>query len=215
MVLPAAADAAAWLVDTARAALAAGAALELDTVLVLRALAPDRALVAQAVERLAAREARHADDDLAARARDIALAVRIALDDGDEELGRQIVGDLESDLLGRYRPGRSLGSVEADVAMASLLLDVWDAGHQLPHQMLAEELMLVALRVYGPRCGGAAFPVRSEAARAFARLHRATGKPEYHRHASALLADFSGTYRDHGLAAARYVLALQALAADP
>jgi len=211
VVLPDAADAAAWLIETARDALARGDRVDLDAVLALRALAPAHPVVAQAVDRLDTQHESAPGDGLAAQTRRVAAALRLAVDARDENLARRVVSDLETELLGIYRPGHSLGSFDSDVTMASLLLDVWELGAQLPHQMMAEELMLIALRVHWDHRHDAPFTVRSEAARTLARLHKSTGKREYHDHAVTLLADDSGTYRDHGLEAAQYVLALQVI----
>jgi hypothetical protein len=207
--LPSAAEASAWLLEAARAALAAGRPIDLDTVLVLRALAPDDPIVSQAIARLDAQADGGADP--AARARHVAAAIRLALDAGDEDRARRLVTDLETELLGVYTPGEGLGSLDADVATASLLLDIWDAGRQVPHQMMAEELVLSALRTHWHEMPAAALPVRAEAARTLGRLYESTGRAEYYDHAVALLLEVGDTYRDSGLAAARFVLALHAL----
>lgn len=209
--LPPAREAAGWLIETARQALAAGDRIDLDTVLALRALAPRDPVVAMAIDRLDSRDEDVAANSLAAKARHTSAALMIALESNDQEFGRQVVSDFETDLLSVFRPGRSLGAFEDDVAMASLLLDVWEAGRQLPHQMMAEELMRIALREYWRDRHQLVFAVRSEAARTLARLYRATDKPEYYDYAVALLRDFADTYQQHGLAAARYVLALQVI----
>lgn len=210
MVLPDPAAAVAWLLDTARAALAAGTRFDVETVLVLRAIAPDAPEVAEAVERLSPDDAAEPAGDLGERARRAAASFRLALAAGDETRARGLVSDVETELLTAYRPGRSLG-LDADVAMASLLMDFWDAGRQLPHQMMAEELMLIARRVHWPRIGTASLRTRSDAARTLARLHRSTQNPDYERSAVALLCDLAHTFRDHGMDAAHYVLALQAI----
>lgn len=209
-MLPSAHEAAAWFVDTARASLDAGGSLDLDAVLVLRTLAPDDPVVARAVERLPAGGEGPAAGELAARARYTAAALVMAAESRDEERARAVVDDFETDLLGALRPGRSLGTFEADVAVASVLLDCWELGHQLPHAMMAEELMLIIRRVYWPERDRLPFPALAEAARSLLRLHRSPqAKPEYYDNGVALLHDLAATYRQHGLAAAPYVLALR------
>ena len=209
-MLPTAHEAAAWYLDVARATLDAGGSLDVDAVLALRELAPGDPLVAEAVERLDAALPGPPAEGLLARAQDTAAAFAIAVESQDQTRARQIVDDLETDLLAAFRPGQSLGSVEADVAIASLLLDFWDLGRQLPHAMMAEELMRIMLRVHWDGQPELPFAARAEAARTLLRLHRSPqSRPEYYDHGIAILHDLAGCYRQQGFRAAPYVRALQ------
>lgn len=209
MHLPSAPEAAVWLLDTARQTLARGEAIDLDTVLALRALAPADPVVSAAIERLD----RETDPPvrLAARVGHLAAALTMARDGGDDAAGREVVDELEAEILRRFRPGQSLGEPADDIAVASLLLDIWDAGQQLPHQMLAEELMLIARRAHWPARAALPLAAAAEWARTLRRLFHATSKPEYLADAEVLLGERAATFREHGVGAARYVLALQTI----
>lgn len=204
MDLPSAQSAAAWFVQTARAALEAGERLDLDSIRTLLDVAPADPVVRTAIERLVPGPS---GDRLRARARDTSWLLRMARASHDEAMAREAVTTLELQILAAYRPGHGCGRFEDDVAVAAAMLDAHEVGGDPAHQMMAEELMLVALRRYWPDRGGYAIDVNAEAAIVFSRLE----KLEYRPYAVEALGAYAGTYQQHGLQAALYVLALHVI----
>src|SRR5206468_3422922 len=116
------------------------------------------------------------------------------------------------------------------VAVASAMLDAHEIGGDGTHVMMAEELMLTAIRtlwdapvqafrdrVPSPgdvgRLATARHPLdaNSHAALVLARLADRAGKPEYRARALDVLRALAPAARAHGLLAAPYVSALDAL----
>lgn len=151
---------------------------------------------------------------------------------------------LERVVLAAYRPGGGVahyydghawerGLLGDQVRAASALVDAAMRTGQLPHLMMAEELMQYAIRtMWDEREGGffdRALPQRSsrdyglvrmrlkplalncEAARVLARLASAAEKSEYRPRAWQAIASQTGSYRQQGLMAAAYALAVREL----
>jgi uncharacterized protein YyaL (SSP411 family) len=116
------------------------------------------------------------------------------------------------------------------VAVAAAMLDAHDIGGDGTHVMMADELMLTAQRtLWDPpaqafrdrvprpgdagRLASARYPLEanSNASLVLARLSDRVGKPEYRARAGALLTALAPAARAHGLLAASYVSALDAL----
>lgn len=162
---------------------------------------------------------------------------------GDSHAGAQAIAALERVLSGTYRPGAGVarelsttedvrGIFEDQVAMAAAALDAAEATGRVPYQMMAEELMLYAVRTmwddeaggFVDRARGAAaadevgllrrrlkpFVANCEAARLLVRLADATNRPEYAARARAVLAGLAPFAAAHGPLAAHYLLAVQA-----
>jgi hypothetical protein len=215
VLLPSARDAAAWFVETAHAAIAAGARLDPTSARLLIALAPDDPLLAGAIENveLGTRNpelgtGNPEPDTLASHAHATSDALRRALDARDEALARAAVTNLEELVLRVYRPAHGLGSFEDDVAVAAAMLDAYEIGHDQTHLMMAEELMLIVLRRHWKDRGNSSIAVNCEAAIVLGRLAEHTETPAYRDRGVEALEPFAETYRTFGLAAAPFVSAL-------
>jgi uncharacterized protein YyaL (SSP411 family) len=164
----------------------------------------------------------------------------------DEALARTAVSGLERVLLAAYRPSEGAahwvdpdGSVGRErlladqVAVAETMLTAHEVGHDDTHLMMAEELMLGALRRHWHAAGwsfrdvpadGEAiaalatprYPVatNADAARVLTTLAERTGKSEYRMRALDILRAFALTSHDERLLAAPYICAMQALDAN-
>jgi uncharacterized protein YyaL (SSP411 family) len=153
------------------------------------------------------------------------------------DLGRYAVTSMERVLVATYQPGEGVAHWADPHAVRGLLTDPVHAAWALLHlheatgsetyPMLAEELMRTAVRTLWDEDNGGfrdrapsaedvglmADPVKplalnSLAARVLTRLARLTGRDDLQRIAEATLAALTGTYRNHGLAAAAYASAI-------
>jgi uncharacterized protein YyaL (SSP411 family) len=206
VLLPSAHDAATWFVETARAAVASGERIDARGVQLLMALTPGDPIVSAAIETVA-------DEPLtlAGYAREAIDRLHQAVAARDEAAARAIVTELELEVLRVYRPSHGLDGFENDVAVALAMLAAYDVGGDEAHVMMAEELMLGAIRRGWDdrlRYGMAA---NCDAAMALAALAACTDKPEYRERALDVMRDYAATYRDHGVRAAAYVSALQVI----
>lgn len=208
MVLPPAHDAAAWFVETARAAVASGERVGAGAVRLLMALAPGDPAIAAAIDRL---EEPEDTATLAAYARAALEHLREAARGRDEALARETVTGLEAEVLRAYRPSHGLGSFEDDAAVALAMLAAYDIGADEAHLMMAEELVLGLLRRDWHRRGERDVCANCEAAVALAALAEHTGKAEYRHRALEVMTGYAATYRSLGLRAAPYVSALQVI----
>jgi uncharacterized protein YyaL (SSP411 family) len=206
VLLPSAADAAAWFVETARAAVASGVRLDARAVQLLMALAPGDPAIGEAIEAVS-----DEPDTLAGYARDATTKLREAAEAHDEHAARAIVTALELEVLRAYRPSQGLAGLENDAAVALAMLAAYDIGADEAHLMMAEELMLgVIRREWGERTRHD-LAANCEAAVALAALAAQTGKAEYRERALEVMRGYAATYREHGVAAAPYVSALQVI----
>ena len=112
MLLPSAEDAAAWFVDTARAAVASGERLDARAVQLLMTLAPGDPAIGDAIDRVIDEPA-----TLAGYARDATTRLREAAGAHDENAAREIVTALELEVLRAYRPSQGLAGLENDAAV--------------------------------------------------------------------------------------------------
>jgi hypothetical protein len=204
VVLPRAHEVAAWFLDVARAHVAGGGRMPARDVELLIALAPGDALIDAAIE------GSEADDGagFAALARAASARLREAAASGDEALARETVTALEVELLRLYRPARGLGRFEDDVAAAAVMLDAHEIGGDDAHLMMAEELLLGAIRRYWTDRDRHPVRVNCDAAVALARLAAQPGRASYRDRALEVLAGYAGTYRALGIEAAPFVSAL-------
>jgi hypothetical protein len=227
VLLPSAEDAAAWFVDTARRVVESGERLDADAVQLLMTLAPGDGVIPIAIERLALqpgtpnREPRTANPEqepgprnlepgtLASRAREDVARLHEAAVARDEAAAREIVTALEVEVLRIYRPSHGLEGFEDDVAVALAMLAAYDVGADEAHLMMAEELMLGAVRREWDERARYGLTANCEAAVALAALAAHTGKPEYRHRALEVMHGYAPTYRDLGVRAAPYVSALQ------
>lgn len=206
MLLPSADDAAAWFVETARAAVASGERLDARAVQLLMALAPGDPAIGNAIETLI-----DEPETLAGYARDATTRLREAAEARDEHAAREIVTALELEVLRAYRPSHGLAGIENDAAVALAMLAAYDVGADEAHLMMAEELMLGAIRREWHGRTQQDLAANCEAAVALAALAVQTGKAEYRERALEVMRDYAATYRDHGVGAAPYVSALQVI----
>lgn len=200
--------AASWFLALARSRAAAGDRLDADTLRTLMQVAPGDPLIPL---HLARAFAPPAGGGLEAAARRAAWLLRAAASTRDEPLARDVVTALESDILRAYRPGCGLGRLEDDIAAAAAMMDAHEIGGQPAHAMMAEELMLGVLQRDWHRRMEYPLALNAEAAITFARLDRWRDEPVYRPHAVGVLRAFAGSYQEHGLGAAVYVLALHAI----
>jgi len=173
---------------------------------------------------------------VAGNARMTCALLRVALASRDEALARTAVSGLERIVLATYRPAHGVahwfarGSAGDErlltdqVAVASAMLDAHEIGGDGTHLMMAEELMLTAMRtlwdvraeafrdrVQRPgdvgRLATARYPLdaNSGAALVLARLADRASKPEYRTRAAGVLRALAPAARAHGLLAAPYV----------
>ncbi len=192
--------------ETAKAALDAGERLDAFAAGLLIGLSPGEPYVTLAIERV---EEGASAGGIEPVARHASLALKPQAGQmRDETVARRAVTLLEEEILRRYGPGRGLGSFADDVAVATAMLDAFDVGHDPAHLMMAEELVLGALRQYSAATGVAALAASAEAALILWRLADLTEKPAYHDHARAALGAHVATYRQHGWRAGPFVSAL-------
>jgi uncharacterized protein YyaL (SSP411 family) len=206
VLLPSADDAAAWFVDTARAAVASGARLDARAVQLLMTLAPGDPAIGDAIERVIDEPA-----TLAGYAREASTRLREAADAHDENAAREIVTALELEVLRAYRPAHGLAGLENAAAVALAMLAAYDIGADEAHLMMAEELMLGVIRREWPGRMQQDLAANCEAAVALAALAVETGKAEYREHALEVMRGYAATFRNHGIGAAPYVSALQVI----
>jgi uncharacterized protein YyaL (SSP411 family) len=207
VVLPSAREAAAWFVDTARAAVASGERLDAEAVRLLIALAPGDPILVAAID--AVEPSALELETVAAKAREATAQLRDAVAARDENRARETVTALELEVLRAYHPRAGLGRFEDDVAVALAMLAAHDVGGDEAHLMMAEELMLGAMRRYGADRDRHSLAVNCDAALALAALAGRTGKSEYHERALEIVRAFADSYRGLGVRAAPYISALQ------
>jgi hypothetical protein len=179
---------------------------------------------------------------VAGNARMTCSLLQVALASHDEALARSAVSGLERIVLAAYRPSQGVAHWFANgrvgderlladqVAVASAMLDAHEIGGDGAHVMMAEELMLTAIRtlwdapaqafrdrVQGPgdvgRLATARHPLdaNSHAALVLARLADRAGKPEYRARALDVIRALAPAARAHGLLAAPYVSAVEVI----
>ena len=158
----------------------------------------------------------------------------------DEALGKRAIDALERVLLASYKPGAGVahsatgvrGLLTDHVAMATALLDAWEATGNIVYRMMAEELMHFALRtMWDAERGGffdravadndppgvppcrplKPFVLNCEAAIVLRRLAEAVNDPAFGRQAVESLDAVSGRAAAHGPLAAHYLLARRAV----
>ena len=216
MVLPSVNEACAWFVETARGAVKAGVLLDADAVQLLIALSPGDPTIGAAIEHLE-REPEPGTRNpepgvpatLAETARQAVTNLRAASAARDEAAAREAVTALEHDVLRAYRPSHGLGRFEDDVAVALAMLAAYDVGGDETHLMMAEELMLGAVRRAWDRRMQYGLAANCEAAVALAALATRTGKSEYRERALEVMHGYGTTYQEHGVRAAPYISALR------
>jgi uncharacterized protein YyaL (SSP411 family) len=173
-----------------------------------------------------------------ANARMTSSLLRVAIASRDEALARSAVSGLERIVLATYRPAHGVAHwSDADgvgverllsdqVAAASAMLDAHDVGGDATHLMMAEELILTAVRTLWDaparafrdraqtandigRLAAPRYPLdaNSGAAVVLARLAERAGKPQYRARALELMRALAPSVRAHGLLAAPYVSA--------
>ena len=204
MLLPSAEDAAAWFVETARAAVVSGDRLDADAVQLLMTLAPGDPIVSIAIETVV-----DEPESLAGYAREAAVRLHEAASARDEAEAREIVTALELEVLRVYRPSHGLASFENDVAVALAMLAAYDVGADEAHLMMAEELMLGVIRREWHQRTRHGLAANCEAAVALSALAARTDKPEYRDRALEVIHGYAASYRDHGVRAAPYISALR------
>jgi uncharacterized protein YyaL (SSP411 family) len=167
------------------------------------------------------------------------LAASSVLD--DLEMGREALEQLERMLLRSYRPGEGVahyvdsstrvrGLLTDQIALIHALLDAQRAAGGEPYGMMAEELGHYVLRtMWDAEAGGLfdrahdddelgllrksrkPFVINAEGARAFARLARTSGEPDFHGRAAAILRVIAAAAPGQGPLGAHYVMALREL----
>lgn len=168
-----------------------------------------------------------------------AALLRVASASRDEELARNAVTGLERVVLAAHRPGQGVAHWAASdgagserllrdqVAVADAMLAAHQVGGNETHLMMAEELMLGALRQHwnadawmfrdaAPKSGDIGllarprYPldVNADAVRVLTILAERAGKREYKSRALDVLRAFALTSHEHGLLAAPYVSAM-------
>ena len=174
--------------------------------------------------------------DASASASGALLAASALLE--DPGMGREALEQLERVLLASYRPGGGVahyldgtpqvrGLLADQTAMIHLLLDAQTAAGGEPYGMMAEELAHFVLRTMWDASSGqffdraheheevgllrarrTPFVINAEAARAFARLARTSGEPDFRVRAEATVRALARTAPAQGPLAAHYVMAL-------
>jgi uncharacterized protein YyaL (SSP411 family) len=205
-VLLSSGDEAAWFIQTARAAIASGERLDARSVQLLLMLAPGDPATARAIETVV-----DEPETLASHAREAPARLREAADAGDENAAREIVTALELEVLRHYRPAHGLATFEDDAAVALAMLAAYSIGGDEAHVMMAEELMLGVIRREWHQRTQHDLAANCEAAVALAMLAVHTGKPDYRERALEVMNGYAATYREHGVRAAPYISALQAI----
>jgi len=211
-----------WFIDAARAAVEAGERLDDVAAELVVALAPHETFIGRAIEQV---EPVHEEQGLAALAHDVSAALREALtptlnreprtpnvEPGTWNLehGKRVTG-LEERILPAYIPGRGVGQLADDVAVAGAMADAHLYGGDETHLMMAEELMLSVVRRYWTNLASQPVRVVCEAAVVLETLARQTGNPQYRQRAVEALEGVSERYRDLGWRAAPFVLALRVI----
>lgn len=199
-------DAEEWFAAAAGRAICAGERLDPLALALLVALAPHEGYVHAAIEQVEPAPAEHG---LAALAHEVSATLQSEAARADLAIARLAVTSLEERILPVYIPGRGVGRLEDDVAVAHAMLDAHRFGGDDTHLMMAEELMLSVVRRYWPELARHPLPVMCEAAVVLDALGRVAEKPEYRARAVEVLEAFAGSYRDFGWRAAPFVLALE------
>lgn len=226
MPLPPVAETEQWFIDAARAAVEAGEQLDDVATELVVSLAPHETFISRAIEHV---EPVHEEQGLAALAHTVSAALRDALSNVEPgtpnseprtwnlEPGtwnlelRDAVTRLEEGILPAYIPGRGVGRLADDVAVAGAMADAHLYGGDETHLMMAEELMLSVVRRYWANLASQPLPVVCEAAVVLETLARQTGNPQYRERAVEALEGVAERYRDLGWRAAPFVLALRVI----
>ena len=169
----------------------------------------------------------------------VSSALRASTVFEDVSLRQLALQSAETVLLASYRPGDGVahcrggvrGLVSDQIASAGAQLDAWDVTEDVPHQMMAQELVHCAIRTgWDPEQGGffdrgpeadaelalrenrlKPFVLNCEAAEVLHRLSQAVADDEFHRLAVSAL-DAVGPFAElHGPLAAHYLLARRSL----
>lgn len=204
MVLPPLREAETWFIDAARRAVRRGERLDAAALSLVLTLAPHEAFVRGAIDAVDAASAGHG---LAALAHEVLEC--LARGEEAPELARDAVSALEERILPAYVPGRGLGCLEDDVAVAHAMLAAYQYGRDETHLMMAEELMRTAVRRRWPELPELPLAPVCEGAVVLDALGRATGNPEYSAAARSALEAFASSYRELGWRAAPFVRALK------
>jgi hypothetical protein len=204
--LPSVREAEQWFVDAARAAVEAGERLDDAATELVMALAPHETFIATAIEHVEPASEEHG---LAALAHHVSAALREPGTSAAE--AGEAVTALEERILPAYIPGRGVGRIADDVAVAHAMADAHQYGRDETHLMMAEELMLSVVRRYWANLSAQPLPVVCEAAVVLEALARQAEKPEYRERAIEALESVSGRYQDLGWRAAPFVLALRVI----
>jgi uncharacterized protein YyaL (SSP411 family) len=174
-----------------------------------------------------------------ANAATVSAMLRAAHAFGDDRLAARAVRTLEDVLLANYRPGEGVGHCGGGVrglltdnlAMAAACLDAWEAAAQMPHRMMAEELVHYVLRTMWDGEGGGFFDrapaaiqgdpagvvslkpfvLNCDAAVVLERLASQTGDTGLSTRARETLASVAPLAMGHGPLAAHYLLAARAI----
>ena len=174
-----------------------------------------------------------------ANAATVSSMLRAAQAFGDDRLAARALRTLEDVLLANYRPGEGVahcgggvrGLLTDNLAMAAACLDAWEAAAQMPHRMMAEELVHYALRTMWDGEGGGFFDraaavtqddpagvasvkpfvLNCDAAVVLARLASQTANTGLSTRARETLATVAPLAMGHGPVAAHYLLAARAI----
>lgn len=170
-----------------------------------------------------------------ANAATVSAMLRAAHAFDDQRLAARALQTLEDVLLANYRPGEGVahcgggvrGLLTDNLTMAAACLDAWEAGAQMPHRMMAEELVHYALRTMWDDDGGGFFDrapslsrddppaveplkpfvLNCDAAVVLKRLAAETGDDILVTRAGEALASVAPYAVSHGPLAAHYLLA--------
>jgi hypothetical protein len=170
------------------------------------ALAPHEPFVAAAIEQV---EPLPPEEGLAAEAHRVSETLQSDAALVDPQLARDLVTRLEERILPAYRPGRGVGRLEDDVAVANAMTAAHRYGGDDTHLMMAEELMRSVVRRYWPELPRHPLRVLCEAAVVLDALAQQAEQPEYKARAVEALDAAARTYKDLGWRAAPFVLALR------
>ena len=170
----------------------------------------------------------------------VSAMLRAAHAFGDERLAARALQTLEDVLLANYKPGEGVahcgggvrGLLGDNLAMAAACLDAWEAAGQMPHRMMAEELVQYTVRVMWDAGGGGGFLDRAsslgqddppavgplkpfvlncDAAVVLHQLAVETGDDGLRARAADTLASIAPFTIDQGPLAAHYLLAARAI----
>lgn len=206
MPLPPVREAEHWFVEAATAAVRAGEHLDPLAVELVVALVPHAPFVAAAIEQV---EPLPDESTLAADAHRVCETLRSGDGRVDPQVARDLVTQLEERMLPAYRPGRGMGALEDDVAVAHAMAAAHRYGGDDTHLMMAEELMRSVVRRYWSELARHPLRVICEAAVVLDALAQQAEQPEYKARALEALDAAARGYKDLGWRAAPFVIALR------